>query len=326
LQYKTFLTYMKVFDEDYQIELNFEHDVLNEGDEGTINIGDAEIPLIVGTVIGDNIKFEPLTTDYDISTSKEPITMSFSGLTDYLSGFEFSTVLLNIYIHTDESPLLEKLTVEFNNEKGESLGFKTTKGPCGLDGQDVYDGSEIPKGKSNANEIKDIVNNNDDLSIDYKIILPIGTEIESDWLDGTHKTSVELAIWLPLEFESLNDDAQFIFPDFFDGIGDVFKSVAGTGFIENININIGIHPQNPFCDGIFVIKDDKYDPIQNPLNNSSFSFGLNKTDVDYINKNSFDPKFYIIYPHKNTILGIPSGDFLLTSVSLNVGLKYDKEF
>jgi len=124
----------------------------------------------------------------------------------------------------------------------------------------------------------------------------------------------------------LADNAQFVFPEFFDGINDVFKSLSETEIIEEMKIKISLNPLNPFGDGIFIIRDGEYD-IQCPLDNKSFLFELDKKDLDYINgkKDPFNPIFLILYPHKDAILGIPGGDIMITTISLNAKLKYNME-
>jgi hypothetical protein len=334
LKYRTFLSYMKVFDDDYQVKLEGfdDSESVNIGDNGHIVINGIEIPLSIDDIdnTGDVLKFKKLDKDYPISSSKEPITASFSSLKNYLSGFGFATVQLKLFMYMDDSPLLNCLEVEIFDESGDSPrkleNTQITNGTSGLDGHDVYGGDKIPGGESNVNEIKDIINNNGDLSFGYNIYIPKDTEIESGWVTGTHKISIEVVIWLPLEFVPLEDDAQFVFPEFFDGIGDLFKSLAGNEFINEMKIEIGLHPQNPFGSGKFIIRNGEHDIIC-PMDKNSFSFELDKENLDYINENidSFNPIFLIQYPDKNTELGIPNEDVMITTVSLNAKLKYKME-
>jgi len=124
LQYKTFLSYMKVYDDDYHVELEFENDEsISVGENGHIIINGIEIPITIDDIedAGENIKFNELDKDYPISSSEDnPITASFSGLEEYLSGFGFYTVQLKIFMYMDDSPLLNCLKVEIFDESSGS--------------------------------------------------------------------------------------------------------------------------------------------------------------------------------------------------------------
>jgi len=332
LQYKTFIIHMEVFrDDDYECEID-EAEILDIGDTGSIWINDIEIPgeVILGEVI-DGIstkRFLVLDDDREIASSKEPYKVSFKGFGDYLDGFGFTGLESKMYIYGTN--IVNALSINLYNIDSEGneklITSDITSGKnSGIESLKEYPGLELPDGGVNI-DIIDIINSKDDLSMAYKVILKKGTTVDLEWLKDTQVVIIEIAIWLPMTFESMEENASFNFPGYFDGISDVFKSFAETGFIESMKIKIGLHPLNPFGRGLFVIRDNKYDPIQNPLDENSFSFVLSKRDLEYINKNPFDPSFLIIYPQKHSILGIPKGDIMITTVSLDTELKYKKEF
>jgi hypothetical protein len=329
LGYKTFLLRMEIYrDDDYNCEVEESH-FLIDGADGYIFINGVEIHVEVNGH-GSDKKFTVLDSDYVIAFSDEPQTVSFTGFEDYLEGFGFTEISSKMYVSGTQlasalSIKLSQVDSEGNEISVMSNGKITSIQESGVEFLEEYTGRELPAGGKNI-EISDIINSNVDLSMVYEIYLQKDSEINFEWMEGTQVIVAELVIWLPMKLESIEDDAVFKFPDFFDGIGDVFKSLAETGLVENMSIKIGMHPLNPFGNGIFVIKDELYAPIQTPLNKDSFSINLKEEDVDYINNNPFNPVFFILYPQKNTILGIPNGDIMITTVSVGASFKYNVEF
>jgi hypothetical protein len=273
-------------------------------------------------------EFLVLDENKTIFSSSEPYKLTFKGIEEYIDGFEFTDIKSKVYISGTQ--LVDVLNIDLYQV--DSNNFETlivpdsivTKGSSGVESLEEYTGLDLPPGGGEI-PLKNIINSGGDLILNCIIKLPKYTVIDYDWLAELHTITVEIVIWFPMALEAVEENAKFKFPDFFDGIGDVLKSLAGTGCIETININIGIEPSNPFGNGIFVINDDNYEPIQSPLNNNSFSFGLNQKDVDYINKNPFDPNFFVLYPQIGTKLEIPNGDIMTTTVSLDAKFKYNMD-
>lgn len=325
LEYKTYLLYIDAFtDEDFECEMD-ESKFASVGMEDFVYINGNEIKLRV--VSGSSGNQLEVVYDSDItSPTVEPYTISSSGFGDYLEGFEFTGLESKMYISGTD--LVKALDIELYYIDGGGIEFPiSTNTPVmkesGVESLEEYPESELPEG-GELIEIDKIINSKEDLSISYRIFLKAGKIIDFDWLKGKQVINIEVVIWLPMTFESKEENAQFNFQGFFDGIGDVLKSISGAGFIEKISIKININPSNPFNDGIFYIKDDSYS-INTPMDDNSFSFDLGKEDVEYINNNSFNPNFLILYPEKDSFLGIPNEDIMITTISLDAELKYNVE-
>jgi hypothetical protein len=324
LEFKVFLLYMEIFrNENYEFEVD-ESQFVNDGDTGNIKINgvDISVELLGGT----NRKFLVLDDDKVIAESDKPYTLTFKNIENYIEGFEFTGIQSKVYISGTQLADIVRIDL-YKVGSVETIvpNDEILRGPSEVELLEEYTGLTLPPFGGNI-EISDTINSGGNLSLEYKIYLPMGAEIDYDLLDDMHTIAAEIVIWLPMTLKSVDENANFKFPDFFDGISDVLKSLAGTGCIENMNIKVAIDPLNPFGNGIFVIKDDNYDTIQSSLDNNSFSFGLDKKDLEYINKNPFDPNFSILYPQINTTLEIPNGDIIITTVSLDAELKYNMEF
>jgi hypothetical protein len=331
--YMTFILRMEIFNqEDYRCAVD-ESLFINIGDRGDISINGIDIPVELQEA-GDHRKFLVLEDDFIIAESDIPFSMSFKGIEKYIEGFEFTGIKSKIYISgTDLVDILTIDIYEITNDHPEGIRIledsRVSKGESGLKSLEKYTGHDLPQGggEMDGEEISHTINSGGDLYLKCKIYIQEGTSIDYGLINDSHSVHAEIVIWFPMELTAKEENASFVFPDFFDGISDVFKSLSGTGCIENMNINIDISPRNPFGNGIFVINDDNYKPIKYPMTSDSFSFGLNKEDLDFINNNPFDPKFFISFP-KNADLGIPNGDTMpmITTVSLDAELKYNMEF
>lgn len=288
--------------------------------------------------IGDDLVFPPSSENSKItlpfkvpiassSDSDSNFTTSFKGLDDYLKGFEFNGVHAKAYIHGNK--LVKALNIDIyinDDETPIELDGKNSKESSSVDiSQKEYLGFELPPGGTDIDDVVDIINKGEDLSFRYEIYIVEGTPIDSDWLYDTHKIVVEILIWLPLAFDSKEDDASFDFSDFFDELGGVIKSLAETGNIESMQIKIAIDPSNPFGHGIFVISDEGYGDIKNPLDEHHFNINFTKEDLEYINKNTYDPSFFILFPNIHSLLEIPNGDIMITTISLDAKLRYNME-
>jgi hypothetical protein len=328
LKYMVYILRMEIFRKE-----NFKCDV----DLTTFDYMDDGIILIDGKEInvhydGGDEKFFVLDDEETIAETAddEPYILSFNGLNDYTEDFKFFGVQSKVYIYGTE--IVEKLKIDLSQIKDDGTvidfidgGNIPKKIPSGFEFSEEYDGIELPDGGGEV-DIDDEINSGGDLTLKCRIYIEKDTAIEYDLINSLHTIIAEIVIWFPMTLESIEENAVFKFPDFFDGISDVFKSLAGTGCIDNMNIKISVDPLNPFGSGIFVINDDNYGYIPSPLDDNSFFIDLNQEQLDYINKNQFDPSFFVLFPDKNSILRIPKGDIMITTVSLDAALKYNKEF
>jgi len=331
--YMTFVLRMEIFNNDEYRCDDVDEDLFDIDGEGNISINGIEIPVKLMDDIDDDKKYLVLENDHIISESDEPFTLAFQGIDDYLDGFEFDGVKAKIYISGTE--LVDVISIDLfrviTGEPNESLIDKDEvflKGPSGLENLDEdekeYDGQDLPPRGKNIN-ISDIINNGGDLSIGYKIYIKKDSIIYYNWLLKQHTVTAEIVFWLPMTFKSVKENANFVFPEFFDEITDVIESLAETDSIEDMTIKISISPLNPFGEGKFIINDAGYGDITFPLEMDNFTIRFTKEELNYINNNPYNPNFKISYPVVGKRLGIPMGDIIITTISLDAKLKYNME-
>jgi len=284
---------------------------------GTITINNTPVGLD---------SYSKVSSPVDIAVSNEPYTLSFNGLEDYLDGFEFTGIKSKIYIY-GPTDLAKVLSIELTNEYGSSLLSKDINDnvSSGIENIKEFTGPELPSGGANI-DIKNIINKGEDLTLNYRIYIKAGQEINLDWFDKEHSITAELVIWLPMGFETTKPNAEFKFPDFFNDIGDTIKSLSGSGYINNMKFTIAIDPSNPFGNGLFIISDVGYGDIQKTLDDHNFYIKFTKEEIDYINNNPFNPRFFIKYPTTGSLLVIPKGNIMITTVSFNADFIYNVEF
>jgi len=326
LEYRVFLSRMEIFrKENYRCEVD--EASFGGGSHGNIIINGVEIPV---DCIESDRKYIVTDEKKVIASSTEPYTTSFKGLEDYLEGFEFTGVQAKIYI--SGTALAEAVSIDLHRvipgQPDELLvkeGDIKQKIPSGLESLDEYNGTELPPGGAEI-DIIDIINTGGDLLLNYEIYLPKDAQIAYELLDESHTIVAEIVIWLPMTFKSVYENAHFKFPGFFDGITDILKSMSGAGCIDDMNIKITIDPLNPFGHGVFTISDKDYGNINSLLDHNYFYINLTKEELEYINNNSFDPQYTVIYPEKDSLLEIPKGEIMVTTVTLNAKLKYNAKF
>jgi hypothetical protein len=328
LKYMAFIMRMEVFHkENYKFD-DVDWDLFDDKGIGDIIINnDIKVPV---ELIDDGNKFFVLKDSETISENKEdnPYIITFEGIEDYLEGFEFSGIHAKIYISGSE--LSDIVNIELRQIKPDGTIIpivpdgKIIKGPSGIKDLEEYTDIGLPEGGAEI-DINDIINTGGDLALLYRVYLPKDSEIELEWLNNLHNIAAEIVIWLPMTFDSKADDAIIKFPDMFDGLNDAIKSFAGIGFIENMGMKIGINPLNPFGHGLLIMRDDNYGDIISPLDENNFYFNFTNEDLDYINNNEYNPHFFILYPKKNSLLEIPGGDILITTITLNAKIKYNME-
>lgn len=331
LKYEVYILRMEIFRrENFKCEADL-GSFTSPGNTGFVSINGVDIPAELHE---SDRKFLVISNNETIAETDNgaPYVLSFNGLNDYIEDFEFTGIKSKIYIYG--TGIVNKLTIDLFRIKDDGTEELIVKGddidedkkiPSGFESMEEYSGIELPFGGKEV-DINNIINSGGDLVLKCKVYIPENTEIEFNLLDDLHTIVAEIVIWLPMTLESTVENAVFKFPDFFDGISDVFKSLSGTGCVETMEIKISIVPLNPFSSGLFVINDAGYGDIKNPLDDSSFFINLNKEQVEYINKNPFDPSFFVLFPEKNSLLKIQKGDNVITTISLNAKLKYNVEF
>jgi len=331
LEFNVFLLRMLIYkNENYKCAVD---EASFEGNKGNITINGVEIPVeLIESEPGASKKFIVLENEQDIAKSDEPYDITFKGLEDYIEGFEFTDIKSKIYVYGTELAKVLSIDLYRVNPDPDELDTifipdnEIEKGPSsGAESIEEYTGLALPPGGGDI-DLSDTINKGEPLSIKNKIYLPKGKEIDYDLLTVTHNIYAEIVIWLPMTLESIRNNALCKFPDFFDGIGDVIKSLAGTGYIEKMDIKMTIDPLNPFGKGLFTISDEYYGNISRPLDDQNFYIDLNEEDVDYINKNSsFDPRFFILYPNKGSKLNVQHGNIMVTTVLLNTELNHIRD-
>jgi len=318
LKDKTFLLQKEIYRNDA-------YEFKKDGSGNVIIDGVPFPPSLVGTNQKINLPVEiPIAS----SSDSEPFKMSFKGLDDYLEGFEFNGGHAKVYIHGNK--LVEAVSIDITINKSETpinLDGKNSRESSAVESSEEYLGFELPPGGTDFDDIFDIINNGEDLSLNYEIYIAQGTEIDYDWLYDTHTIVAEIVIWLPMVFDSKEENAVFNFHDFFDELGDVIKSLAETGNIESMKLKIAIDPLNPFVQGIFIIRDAGYKDIENPLDEYHFNINFTKEDLEYINNKEdlYEPTFSILFPNIHSLLEIPNGDIMITTISLDAKLRYNME-
>jgi len=326
LKYMAFIMRMEIFHkENFKCEANL--GLFDEDGIGSIFINnDKEIQVELDT---EN-NFFVLEDSETIAESEEdkPVIITFEGIEDYLEGFEFTGIHAKIYISGSELSNIVNIDLHQIKPDGTDIPIvpdgNIIKGSSGIKDLDEYTDIGLPEGGAEI-DINDIINTGGDLALTYKIYLPKESVIEFEWLDHLHNIAAEIVIWLPMTFDSKADDAIIKFPDMFDGLNDAIKSFAGISFIENMDMKIGINPLNPFGHGLLIMRDDNYGDIISPLDENNFYFNFTYDDLDYINNNEYNPHFFILYPKKNSLLEIPVGDILITTITLKAKIKYNME-
>jgi len=336
LRYKTFFIHINAFDdEEYDCDIN-EADLLDDGESSTININGIDIPGQIKDVINDEIsnakKYFVIQEDIKLPSPSEPFKVPFIGFDEYLKGFGFSGVKSKMYM--SGSDIVDVIDIKLYHYISEDEKIQISKNEDSTPSDTTpyekidiaslkeYNGLDLPPGGIDI-DIMDLLNSKDDFYITYDVKLDKGTHVDLSWFDDTQSIIVEIVLWLPMVFEATEDGALIDFSDYFDDIGGFFNKAAGNEYIESMNLTIGLKPENPFGNGIFVIKDDNYS-IQTPMDENSFSFNLSDKDLDYINNNEFNPGFSIVYK-KGDKLDLPNGDVMISTISLHAKVKYNME-
>jgi len=330
LDYMAFVLHMEVFNkENGSCDFDLPSFVHGSGSI-FINVGGTDVEIPVDYIDdGSDSRFFVLENDKTIAESDDdnPFILSFMDIEQYLDGFAFKGIQAKIYI--SGSPLVNVLSIDLHEitangpHKIVDDDGSFEKGPSGLKSLEEYTGTSLPA-KGKEIDISDIINSSGNLHLGYKIYINEGQNINLDWLEDINIVA-EIVIWLPMDFETIKNDAIIKFPDHFNEFGDFFKSLAGIEFIEDINMHIAFAPLNPFSKGFFIINDAGYGDIKCSLDNYNINLIFTEKELEYINNNPFNPTFYILYPTLHSELRIPNGDLSISTISLNARLKYNMD-
>jgi len=315
--YRTFLVRMDLVNDTFNFEfgqgINIIVNALGEYEL------DRDIPLVNA---GDN----------------EPIKLDFSSLTDYLEGFKFDDNEVKAALYISGSPLLSKLEIDLKFSGTSMFGNSSlnlgasgitldpaTGGYAGDGLPTIKDGQPI--GNAIAN-FASLMNSKDEKEVTYDVKIPMGTTIDSQWLGAQNvNVVIELAIWIPLYFEAVNNPSELKFPDLMSGVGSFIDTIAEV--VDNLKLVIEMN-QNPFAEGTLTVKDNDNDiEIDTKLTSTSLEIEIKKEVLERIIEvnaeegNSFNPDFAIVFDNGEH-LGIPKG--LTTTIALEAELHYNVEF
>jgi len=294
-EYKTYLIRMEIFN-------------------GSVNIGDSHVNSTNGKyTLNQEVDLVPSGT----TTTKK---MPFSGFGDYLDGFKLKTDDIESKLYVDgSSEIVTAITIELKND----VSLSPSKVPRGS-ANNAHTLPKLPDGGIPVNLPTDFFKKDASLNIGYEIYLAKDEEIEAAWLGSSHKFNVELVIWIPMVLEAEKDNAEIKF-DSLKGVGDFFISMSESGFIEGLNIAVGMGV-NPFREGELVVRDINKTgfEITNPMSANAINFTLSEKDVEYINENYFDPEFSIRFVHRGSVIKIPKV-FRVTTISMTAKLNYTVE-
>jgi hypothetical protein len=322
------------------LELEDFIDDLKVGDLLDLEIFGHKIPVEVLPLIpGEPEKkvFVMDRTETLFENKANPVEMPFSGLGDYLLGFEFDKVISYLYFSdsevisalsidfflVDEGGVLHPLTIGNDNKDPAASGLYEILYEDKIEDYE-YPEDKLPGGGRKF-EISEFLNTNQDIKIAYEIYLEKDAVINLDWIGPDHLLLVEMLAWIPMHFKAVRSPgAELLIPGYFDGMIDGLKTLSGLDVIKSLSIDIEMSPRNPFAGAQLVINDEGVYKITNQLTQGYMSFGLSEKDIEFINNNEFDPKFSIFFP-RGGILSIPRGEMMFTYATLNARLKYEMD-
>ena len=324
----TDLIHMNLFDEEFDLDDD-----------------NPEPPDFSGSELGDifeDLKKDKIVTldkDMILIQTKEPIEVPLKSIGNLLEGFEFHGHQIILYFDGTDIINNAKMNIYFNTvEDGEPVTIE-------------YKDQDIPKGKSDFDDIwskNDTYTdtnppegglhvglrlNGEDVTVSYEVYIPAGEEVKladfkNCWIKG------EVVIWLPFEFEAMEDEATISFPDdaLFSSQDDLFgREKPGednimTEIIQSMNVEIKFDI-NPFKESTLIAYSKNIE-IKNELkNDDSFPFIVSKEDMDKVNDPEnfpFTPNFKMKYL-KGRILTLPSS-FNVTEFIFNAKIKKRVDF
>jgi len=328
---QTYLVYMTAIDRDFEFAA--------EGGN-KLTIDNKPYDLFDNYLLEDAIVYNSADPNRE-----ESITLSFSTFKDSLKGFSFCSGDLKAVLYIDSgNPIVESAAVEIKfielDENGEEINPDSplsqkipeagniVKRLSGIDSDaSSYTGTEAPWKKEplygyEINYFAAMLNDKKDYKIKIEVVLPAGTYIPDDLLDGaTVDIKAELLVWLPMDMVANEGGAEILFPDIFSGVGSVINSISR--FMERLTIIVEMKPVNPFSEGELVMtqKDTPLD-IRNKLNEKELLFDIKESDMEIIGNLDIDfkPDFGIVYSEGKE-LKIPK-EFGMASISLNAEISY----
>jgi hypothetical protein len=266
-------------------------------------------------------------------------------LGDFLDGFEFDTDRIEYKLYISGSSIVDKLAIYLYfgvnaqaktgtpfivKDKNTTLPRQEAQITTGIvDGKEVYTGTDIPEGGKPVDQLEQIFNSDQDLEIGYRVFLEAGTVIDPDWLDTEHDITVEIVIWLPLEFKAKGDKkvngqegAEITLPDL-GGVGGFIASLTNSGYIDRLDLTIELN-ENPFPGGTLIIRNDSIKDITNPLTGNNLVIKLDTDTIEQINAvSSFEPEFSIFMKNGDD-LKIPK-ELRIMTVTMDAGVNHTIE-
>jgi hypothetical protein len=334
LEYITFVIHMDLFDR----PLTIEEDAPDISEYPGFDLGDYYDKLADGETI-------TLTEDKDLINSGEPMILPLSSIGSYLTDFNFKDLKTKLYFSGSET--IEKLEiklakVEVDKDNTDPLTepdpefYETITSPInqssGFNGwKNSYNEKTLPNGGSEFA----LPMNGKDIAIFFKVIVPKGTELErKDFEDGTIK--VEIVVWLPFVFESINNNAEIAFPEdsLFSSKDDLFgrKSADAdntmTDIVESLSLEIEIN-KDVFKGADLIVWSKKTDGsegivITNKITENSLPFIIEEADMKKINDPvnwPFTPNFKLRFPLAGDTISFPK-EFNTTNIIFTANIKY----
>jgi len=216
----------------------------------------------------------------------------------YLSGskiIEKSKIIMTIEeIDPGSNPPIPPITKSGKNESSKIDDWK----------KNGYSGTSCPDGGIDI----DIPITGKDVNVTFEVYIPGGTTVYLDDFEGD-TIKVEVVVWLPFEFEAV-DEAELSFPDdaFFSSEDDLFcrdepdSDSLFLDIIESLSVSVKFK-NSPFNGADLIISSLGID-IHNGIENDTLSFTLTEDDMKAIN----DPANYPFTP--NIKIGFQDGDIL----------------
>jgi len=332
LEYITFVIHMDLFDR----PLTIEEDAPGISEYPGFDLGDYYVKLADGETI-------KLNEDKALINSGEPMVLPLSSIGSYLTDFNFKDLKTKLYFSGSET--IEKLEIKIAKvevdkdntdqitepEIYETISFPTNQSSGFNRWKNGYNEKALPSGGSEF----DFPMNGKDVAIFFKVIVPNGTELErKDFEDGTIK--VEIVVWLPFVFKSINDNAEISFPEdaLFSSKDDLFgrKSADAentmTDIVESLSLEIVIN-KDIFKGADLIVWSKKNDGgegivITNKITDHSLPFIIKEADMKKINNPvnwPFAPNFKLRFPLAGDTISFPK-EFNATNIIFTAKIKY----
>jgi hypothetical protein len=316
VEYKTLVVRMVLFEEKIKPPVG-----------STITIGGRPIN-ISGTNISTGTSGIELFNENNIPL---PIGEAFG---DYLEGFTIDTTALKAVLYVNGNNVLSNMEMKMNiASMGEETVNTSTPKSSGISaGDKEFLATALPGGSLDVtSKIQSILSGSmtaTSLAASAKL-KPNETIMVSDLQNIT--LSAELVIWFPLIFKAGNNpvdglgNGAKLKVEELNSAGEFLSEIAKSEMIERMDVALELTPDHPFSNGSLIIQDknNRSFVIENPADRTTVTFGLSKSDIDYINDSgdSFDPELSLFFP-SNEPLGITKR-LGITGISIDAGINYD---